>query len=87
MSSDPTKANETYCGPGPFSKQNWDVNSTVEVIDVNVGGPAFAPTATTTSPLPSKPTGKVNSNALGVSGSVANWGSALGMLVGLGMVV
>lgn len=86
-SSDSSKANETYCGPPPFSKQNWNVNSTVTVIDVTVGSAAVAPTATTTSPLPSKPTGKVNSNAFAIQGNVANWGSALGMLVGLGMVV
>jgi len=87
MSSDPTKANDTYCGPPPFSEQSWLLNSTVEVIDVNAGTAVVAATATTTQPLPSKATGKVNSDAMGIRGSVVNWGSALGMLVGLGIVV
>jgi len=86
MSADSTKANDTFCGPPPFSRQNWNVNSTVRVIEVNVGTAVAAATATTTSALPSKPTGKVN-NAVGIKGSVLNLGSTLGLLAGLAMMV
>jgi len=85
-SSDSTKANDTYCGPPPFSQQNWDVNSTVQVLSVDAGTAAVAATATTTSPLPSKPTGKVNNDAAGLKGNVLNLGSALGLLAGLSLV-
>jgi len=85
-SSDSTKANQSYCGPPPFSKQNWVLNSTVTVVNANLGTGIIAATASTTQKLPSKPTGRVNNGAVSVGGSAAKWGSAVGLLLGLGFI-
>jgi len=85
-SSDSTKANSSYCGPPPFSEQNWVMNTTVTVVDANLGPDIVAATASTVQDLPSKPTGRVNNGAVWLGGSAANWGSAVGLLLGLGLM-
>jgi hypothetical protein len=86
-SSDSSKANSTYCGPPPFSKQNWSINSTTTVVDADLGTAVMASATSTTQDLPSKPTGKVNSGESSRRWSVFNWGTAVGMLAGIGMMV
>ena len=85
-SSDSTKANDSYCGPPPFSEQQWELNSTVTVVQANLGTGIMEAAASTTQNLPSKPTGKVNNGAAAVCGSIANWGSVVGLLLGLAFV-
>jgi len=85
-SSDSTKANSSYCGPPPFSEQNWQLNSTVTVASASLGPGVVAATGSTMQGLPSKPTGRVNSGAAWVKGSAVNWGSAAGLLLGLGLM-
>jgi hypothetical protein len=43
MSADPTHANSSYCGPEPFSRQSWQLNSTLNVLDTSLSG-GVAPT-------------------------------------------
>jgi hypothetical protein len=85
-SSDSTKANETYCGPPPFSEQKWLLNSTTTVVSANLGSNVVVATATTVQKLPSKPTGRVNNGAVSVGLGALNWGSAVGLLLGLGLL-
>jgi len=85
-SSDSTKANSSYCGPPPFSQQTWTLNSTVTVADANLGPGIIAAIGSTTQDLPSKPTGRVNNGAVWMGGRAANWGSAVGLLLGVGLV-
>jgi len=82
-SSDSTKANESYCGPPPFSEQKWELNSTVMVVNANLGAGIVAATASTTQKLPSNPTGRVNNGAVLMSGSAGNWGSAVVLSIAL----
>jgi len=83
MSSDPTKANSTYCGPGPFSKQNWLMNSTVIVVEASLGSGVDIGTSTTDVNLPSSPTGRVN-GAVGIApGHAAGLLSVLAMVIGV----
>ena len=62
------------------------MNTTVTVVDANLGPDIVAATASTVQDLPSKPTGRINSGAAWVRGSAANWGSAVGLLLGLGLM-
>jgi hypothetical protein len=87
MSSDPSQANSSSCGPPPFSKQDWSLTSTVSVIDADVGAAVIAATASATVPLPGKPTGKVNNGAKWAGGTACAWSTATVMFIGLGMVV
>jgi hypothetical protein len=55
MSSDPSQANSTYCGPGPFSFEYYVLNKTFSVISNETQGAL----ATITTLLPQQPTGLV----------------------------
>jgi hypothetical protein len=60
VTADPSKANSTYCGPGPYSIESWNLTHTFEVIQVGTSSVVVgtATAATFTSELPSEPTGK-----------------------------
>jgi hypothetical protein len=62
-SADPSQANATFCGPGPFSHQKFLLNTTFEVVDQGASTTTGRNTTaqTVTSRLPTAPTGKVNS--------------------------
>jgi hypothetical protein len=66
MSSDPSQANSTYCGPGPFSFEYYVLNKTFSVTSNETQGAL----ATITTQLPQQPTGLVkletsSSNSVG----------------------
>jgi hypothetical protein len=83
MSDDPTQANSTYCGPSPYSKQSWVVNSTATVVDASAGTAVRASSVTTPSQFPSSPTGRVNSGAWVFEPSFV---PVAAMMLGIGMV-
>jgi len=56
ISSDPSKANISYCGPPPFSFQSWTLNRTFEVQGSGNSGPAEA---TVTASFSTQPTGNL----------------------------
>jgi hypothetical protein len=78
MSSDPSQANSTYCGPGPFSFEYYVLNKTFSVISNETQGAL----ATITTELPQQPTGLVKLDTLSSSSSSADrvhhtwWSSA-----------
>jgi len=89
-SSNSGQANSTYCGPPPFSQQNWLLNSTVKVAEADLGTAIVGAIGTTTRGLPSKPTGRVNTGAaVGIWGEVNTliWASAAGLALGIGLMV
>jgi hypothetical protein len=76
-SSDPSQANDTYCGPGPFSFESYVVNKTFMVDDTQ-GQPADA---TVTTSLPQQPTGLVKPQSNAYRTDVAWWSSVLCLAV------
>ncbi|KAH9927796.1 uncharacterized protein B0H18DRAFT_1002243, partial [Fomitopsis serialis] len=58
MSSDPAKANKSYCGPAPFSTQTFLLNRTFEARVIQGEATSFTNLEyMTTTTLPTKPTG------------------------------
>ncbi|KAF5349053.1 hypothetical protein D9758_012681 [Tetrapyrgos nigripes] len=70
LSSDPSQANSSFCGPKPFSWQTFILNKTFTVLEQDnrtgsgSGGQLEVPTATFVSQLPSEPTGSFPSGAM-----------------------
>lgn len=78
-SANPSKANATYCEPGPFSLQTWVLNATFDVYDMgsHVGGSM----ETRTTELPMKPTGSAKKVSAAVGQSTqAGWVVSLGLM-------
>jgi hypothetical protein len=80
-SSDPSQANDTYCGPGPFSFESYVVN---ETFSVNATTSGQQPDATVTTDLPQQPTGLVKSSA---DRSEFGWWSSVLGLAAVGMLL
>jgi len=86
ISSDPAQANESYCGPAPFSTQVFLLNETFEATLVQGEGTSFTNTEfTRTTTLPTKPTG--NLRVAGASAvhlpEVIGWMGATAVAVGM----
>jgi len=60
ISSDPSQANASYCGPPPFTYQSFLLNHTFEVQDI--GADASVNPTTASSELPTQPTGTLNTS-------------------------
>jgi hypothetical protein len=80
-SSDPSQANGSYCGPGPFSFESYVVNKT---FSVNATTSEEQPAATVTTDLPQQPTGLVKSSA---GRSVVGWWPSVLGLAAVGMLL
>jgi hypothetical protein len=73
VSSDPSQANSTYCGPGPFSYETYILNKTFSVTS-NEGQGGIA---TITTQLPQQPTGMVKLDSSADRLYFTWWSSAL----------
>ncbi|KAH9833544.1 uncharacterized protein C8Q71DRAFT_773928 [Rhodofomes roseus] len=90
MSADPSQANASYCGPAPFSTQIFVLNQTFDTFTVLGQGNAHTNTEiTTTTTLPTKPTGNLKvAGALDmrVSGEVG-WIGAAAVVIGMMLTI
>ncbi|TFY59647.1 hypothetical protein EVJ58_g5651 [Rhodofomes roseus] len=90
MSADPSQANASYCGPAPFSTQIFVLNQTFDTFTVLGQGNAHTNTEiTTTTTLPTKPTGNLKvAGALDmrVSGEVG-WIGAAAVVMGMMLTI
>ncbi|KAK7049426.1 hypothetical protein VNI00_006027 [Paramarasmius palmivorus] len=78
LSSDPTQANSTYCGPEPFSYQSWLLNSTFRV-DSNPARTDRAVLSTfVETTLPGSPTGSLKVPVTSSSSSGGGEGAPAG---------
>lgn len=87
LSSDPSQANATYCGPKPFLQQTWLLNYTFDVSQNgdNVGSIPLETLSSVVATLPSSPTGEVLLNAAGLRYHFG--GTLLGLMAWLLVVV
>ncbi|KAE9394845.1 hypothetical protein BT96DRAFT_923266 [Gymnopus androsaceus JB14] len=59
LSSDPSQANATYCGPPPFSQQMWLLNTTFVAFQPGSATSTGLPNEVSTATIPGSPTGNV----------------------------
>ncbi len=93
LSSDPSQANDTYCGPQPFTHETWILNPTFSVGTSKecCGAVPFISSLGTTSALPSTPTGKITlanaSHGSRIGGGGLDWLTLSTFLLGICLIV
>jgi len=90
MSSDPSQANASYCGPPPFSTQTFSLNETFEATVGQSEATSFTNMAyTTATTFLTEPTGNLKvagASALRLPG-VTGWKGAAAVFVGMILIV